>query len=109
DVFVFPSLFEAMPLALIEAMALGAAVVASDIPATQEFVGVGDFAAGVLVDSNDPDRFADAVRQLLSDREYADRLRSNARRRAAPYTVGRMADNYIACWTGAGDGIPIGA
>jgi glycosyltransferase involved in cell wall biosynthesis len=38
DVFVFPSLYEGLGGALIEAMALGLPIVASDIPAIQEVV-----------------------------------------------------------------------
>jgi glycosyltransferase involved in cell wall biosynthesis len=39
DIFLFPSLFEGLPLALIEAMAMGLAAICSDIPENREVCG----------------------------------------------------------------------
>lgn len=38
DLFMFPSLFEAMPMALLEAMSAGMPIIASDIPANRELL-----------------------------------------------------------------------
>jgi glycosyltransferase involved in cell wall biosynthesis len=66
DLFVFPSLFEGMPGAVIEAMASGLPIVASDIEPVREVVDIG--ANAVLVPPRDPAAFAAAVRTLLDDR-----------------------------------------
>ncbi len=65
DLFVFPSLFEGMPGAVIEAMASGLPIVASDIEPVREVVDIG--ANAVLVPPRDASALADAVRTLLDD------------------------------------------
>jgi len=59
------------PLKPVEAMAIGRPVIASNLPALVEACG----GAGVLVDPDDVDGWADAVQRLLDDpRWYADRV-----------------------------------
>ena len=65
DIFVFPSLFEGLRGALIEAMALGLPIVASDLPAVREVVEEGGNA--VLVPPGSPRHLAAATRDLLDD------------------------------------------
>ncbi|MDP8971487.1 MAG: glycosyltransferase family 4 protein, partial [Actinomycetota bacterium] len=65
DVFAFPSLYEGLGGALIEAMALGLPVVASDLPAIREVVVEGGNA--VLVPAGAPHELATAIAKLLED------------------------------------------
>lgn len=78
DVFVFPSRFEGLGGSLIEALASGTPIVASDLPAVREVVDDGS--TGDLVDPGDPDALARAVLALLDDPErraaYARRGRA---------------------------------
>jgi glycosyltransferase involved in cell wall biosynthesis len=67
DLFVFPSLLEGLGGALIEAMALGLPIVASDLPAVREVVEEG--ANALLVPPGSPGRLADAMRALIDDPE----------------------------------------
>jgi glycosyltransferase involved in cell wall biosynthesis len=67
DLFVFPSLYEGLGGALIEALALALPVVASDIPALREVVIEGENA--LLVPSADPDALQAAISSLLDDPE----------------------------------------
>jgi glycosyltransferase involved in cell wall biosynthesis len=65
DVFVFPSLYEGMPGAVIEAMALGLPIVANDIGAVREIVeqrGNAD-----LVDARNPASLGEAISDVLLD------------------------------------------
>jgi glycosyltransferase involved in cell wall biosynthesis len=67
DVFVFPSLYEGMPGAVIEAMALGLPIVANDIGPVREVVqprGNAD-----LVDASNPAMLAAAINDVLVDDE----------------------------------------
>ncbi|MEX2624551.1 MAG: glycosyltransferase [Acidimicrobiia bacterium] len=77
DLFVFPSLYEGLGGALIEAMALGLPVVASDIAALREVVREGENAD--LVSPGDAAGLAAAIRGLLNDPErrgqYGERSR----------------------------------
>jgi glycosyltransferase involved in cell wall biosynthesis len=65
DIVVVPSRYEGSPLALLEAMALGKAVVASDIPGVTSITGSDGPA--VLVPLADTDALANALRHLADD------------------------------------------
>jgi glycosyltransferase involved in cell wall biosynthesis len=65
DVFVRPSLTEGMSLAVLEAMACGLCVIASDIRANRELLG--DNRSGLLVSPGDSDALAAAITALASD------------------------------------------
>jgi glycosyltransferase involved in cell wall biosynthesis len=65
DVFVFPSLYEGLPGALIEAMAIGLPIVATDIDAIREVLEPGRNA--ILVPSASPSHLSGAVLRLLSE------------------------------------------
>lgn len=65
DVVVVPSIYENLPARLLEAMACGAAVVASDVCGIPEAITSGT--DGLLVPPNSSDALADAVLRLLAD------------------------------------------
>jgi sugar transferase (PEP-CTERM/EpsH1 system associated) len=69
DVFVLPSLMEGHPLAVLEAMAAGKPVVATDVGGNSEAVEKGD--TGLLVPAEDPTALADAIATLLADPQRA--------------------------------------
>ena len=65
DVFVLPTEYEGQPFTVIESLAAGVPVVASDIPAIRSMVADGD--NGRLVPWNDPPALASALTDLLAD------------------------------------------
>ena len=65
DIFVFPSLFEGMPGAVIEAMASGLPVVASDIEPVHDVAEIGNNAD--VAPPRDPAKLAAAIDTLLND------------------------------------------
>lgn len=67
DIFVLPSLYEGLPGALIEAMALGLPIVAADIDATREILEPGRNA--ILVPSASPSHLAGAILRFLREEE----------------------------------------
>lgn len=96
DVFVFPSVYEAMPLALMEAMGAGVPIVASRIPANCELLAPpGLAAAGVLVDVSREGSLAGAIRGLLESPADRNALSLRAREEAARFSVETMADRYL--------------
>jgi glycosyltransferase involved in cell wall biosynthesis len=78
DLFVLPSLYEGFPLSVLEAMAAGVPVVATDIGGTNELVSNE---TGFPVVPADPYALAEGVRTLLTDREGAARRAATARER----------------------------
>ena len=89
DVFVLPSLWEGLPLALVEAAAAGKPIVATDIDGVREVVRNGE--TGLLVPPRDSAALAAAVLRLLDDPDLARRLAGRARAEVPPlYTVERM-------------------
>ena len=65
DLFVLPSLWEGMPLTVLEAMRAGVAVVASDADGTAEVVRDGE--TGRLVPKGNGPALTAAIRDLLGD------------------------------------------
>jgi glycosyltransferase involved in cell wall biosynthesis len=77
DLLVRPSLTEGMPLTVLEAMASGLPVVASNVAGTPEIVH--DDETGILVKPGDVDQLAAAVNRILSDEHYARGMGHTAR------------------------------
>ena len=80
DIFVFPSLYEGLGIALIEAMAAGCACVATNTGPIPEVVEDGQ--DGVLVPPADADALARAVCELLRDPDRRSKLSMAARQKA---------------------------
>lgn len=72
DVFVLPSRWEGLPLALLEAMACGVPVVASDIPGNR--AAVADGMCGRLFPVDDSQGLAEAISKLVRSPEVSNQL-----------------------------------
>jgi glycosyltransferase involved in cell wall biosynthesis len=79
SIFVLPSLAEGLPVSVIEAMAAGRAVVATDIPGTNEIVVDGE--TGLLVPPGDPHALTGALGRLLDDAALRREMGSAGRER----------------------------
>jgi len=97
DVFVLPSSWEGHPLSVMEAMAAGRAVVATNVGGVAELVKHDE--TGLLVDSNDVRGLASAMRAMAEKRELRERLGREAGRVAAEsLDVSLMAERYDALY-----------
>src|SRR5437867_3000726 len=76
-VSALPSRIEGLSIALLETMALGLPVVASDAGGNPDLITPGD--TGVLVAPLDPVAWAQALAQVLGDREFAGRIARRGR------------------------------
>jgi glycosyltransferase involved in cell wall biosynthesis len=93
DVVCLASLFEGLPVSVLEAMAAGKPVVASRIPGIDE--AVVDGVTGILVEPRNAEALSSAIRGLLHDPSLAARIGARARERAESHFSARaMADGY---------------
>jgi glycosyltransferase involved in cell wall biosynthesis len=76
QIFVLTSNREALGLSLIESMAMGLACIAPSVGNIPDIAENGENA--ILVEENDPIAFADAMEQLITDKDLRDLLGANA-------------------------------
>jgi glycosyltransferase involved in cell wall biosynthesis len=94
SVFVQSSLFEGFGVAILEALACGAPVVATDCPSgPSEILQGGEF--GILTPPGDPEALAAAIERLLGDEALRQQLREKGRERAKAFSIDRSADSLV--------------
>lgn len=90
DVFVLSSFFEGFGNVIVETMALGVPVVATDCPSGPAEI-IQDRVNGLLVPVQDYRTMADAITRLLVDKELRDSIIANGIKRAECFKVEYMA------------------
>lgn len=78
DIFVLPSLREGLPLTILEAMACGKPVIATNVGGVSEVVKNG--VSGILVPPGDPEAIHGAMIELLGDTEKMNKIGSEGKR-----------------------------
>lgn len=97
DLYAYASLRESLPLAVLEAMAMGLPIVSSDVGDVESALGHGE--AGVLVPPGDAAALARAIDALAADAARREQLGRNAARiAAARYAPQRLAREVEAAW-----------
>jgi glycosyltransferase involved in cell wall biosynthesis len=76
DIFVLPSLWEGLPIGLLEAMAMRKAVIGTRVDGTREVLQDGE--NGLMVEPGDVEALAAAIVRLTRDRELRESLRVRA-------------------------------
>ena len=93
DVFVLPSLSEGMSNTLLEAMAVGVAIIATAVGGNTELIEDGR--SGLLVGPKDPDTISRHLVQLASAPDWRYTLGKNARERVvSQFSLPRMLQDY---------------
>ena len=94
DIFVFPSLTEGLPLAIIEAMATGLPVVASYVGGIPELIDHG--VNGLLVAPMSAAEIKDAILKLLQNPNLRQKMGEITRQKfEAHFSLSRMVKNYL--------------
>jgi len=95
DVFALPSHSEGSPNVLLEAMAAGTPVVATEVGGVPEMVESEQSA--LLVPAHDPQALAEAIARVLTEEELAQRLSANA---SSLIGTRYTSENYVRSLTG---------
>lgn len=94
DVFLLPSMFEALSNALMSAMAYGVPSIAFNCGGPAEIIE--DEKSGLLVPEKDPQAIASAVKRILSEPELAARFRQAGRARIdATFSADKMVEAML--------------
>lgn len=90
DIFCFPSLWEGFPSALIEAMAAGLPVVASDLPSNIEIAGE----VGMIFPSGDKKKLAYSLKTLLLNDSVMHEMGERASDKVKIFTIENTVEKY---------------
>jgi glycosyltransferase involved in cell wall biosynthesis len=94
DVFVMPSLWEGLPIALLEAMSAGLPVIATKVEGVEEVITEGE--QGLLVPKEDAVALAEAIMKLLADPPLRRKLGTASKARVmTSYTTDQMCEKYL--------------
>jgi glycosyltransferase involved in cell wall biosynthesis len=98
DIYLHPSLWEGMPIALIEAQTAGLPAVATDIVGNRDVIREGE--TGFL--RRDAAGLDEALGALIADRDLRERMGARARECALPrFDLARMVDEWERLYAGA--------
>ena len=89
--FAYPSVYEGFGLPVLEAMACGVPVVTSDRTSLPEVAGD----AAILVDPENPEEIAAAIRRLLDDAELSAEMSAKGLARAALYSWDKCVSETV--------------
>lgn len=91
DIFIFPTLWEGLSIALIEAMASGRCILASDIPANRELITNG--VNGLLFNLANKSDFTEKLELLILSPELRQKLSAASIHDSVKYSSKTMADS----------------
>lgn len=91
DIGIQSSHWEGFGLPVVEMMAGGLPVVASDVEGLKQIVE----GAGILFPHGDYEKLADIVKKLLSDAEYYEQVKRKCLERCERYSIKSMVESYI--------------
>lgn len=89
DLFVLPSLKEGMPFVIIEAMAAGLPIVATDVGGLKEMIDDGQ--SGILTEPARADLLAQTIKKVLDNDKLAQTLGQNAQKNSERFNLQKMA------------------
>lgn len=97
DLFVLPSLSEAMPMALLEAMGAGVPIVATAVPGIEQLIT--PYETGLIVPPGDSMGLTDAINLMLTHPERARKMGRSAQQYVTDnYSAEKQASEYLALY-----------
>ena len=100
DVYILPSLWEGLPLALIESLAVGIPAIATDVGGNSEIIEHG--INGLIVPANSAKALADAITQMYNQRESLSHFRElNIAKFNSTFSLASMISSHERFYLGA--------
>lgn len=96
DVFVLPSIYEGFPTVILESIACGVPVIATDIPGTDELIKNGE--NGWLVLPKDPRALARAIIESYQKPDLRKKFIENASQTLKSYRIENIAKEYLSLY-----------
>lgn len=93
DVSVSSSRQEGLPVNIIEAMAMGNAVVATDVRGNNDLVADGE--NGFLVNSDDPQQMSKRLSELIESKDLLERFGKNSLKNVKKYSIENVNEELI--------------
>jgi glycosyltransferase involved in cell wall biosynthesis len=102
DILLMPSLLDSMPIAGLQGLAMGLALVLSDIGSCPDYIDKGR--NGFLVKPGYVKGYAEALRKLLSDKKLLQNCRTASREHARIFDLTKAIDEYERIMTEVSEG-----
>ena len=100
DVYVNSSLSEAMSMSILEAMAVGLPVIATDVGDNAQLIDSKD-PCGIVIPPADPDRLSEAMERIIANHDFRLSLGRKAKERhASRYSLQSMIRSYESLYFG---------
>ncbi len=99
-VFVFPSYTEGFPNVILESMACGVPIIASNVGAIPEMLNIGTAEeCGICIPARDKEQLCEAINSVMSDTNMAALMGKKARLRVhKEYNIESVANKILAAW-----------
>lgn len=91
DMFILPSYIEGVPVSILEAMSYGLPVIATDVGGVASVVTHGQ--NGLFITPGDKEQMFEAIKLLLNDEAYKNRLVANALETCENYKISRVKES----------------
>ncbi len=99
DIFVFPSYTEGFPNVILEAMACGCPIIASDVGAIPEMLDIDNDPCGICIKPRSDKEVHDAAASLLNDKMQKEKYSEKAKRRVnSVYIMPMVWHELINIW-----------
>ena len=97
DIYCLVSIYEGMPISILEAFAAGKPVVGTNVIGINE--AVKDGINGILVESNNPEDLAAGLTKMITDKNLREEISKNNLKEREKYSFEQMIKNYETLFT----------
>lgn len=94
-IYVLPSKYEGISNALLEALAMGVPVVATDCPVGGTRMCMKNMENGIIVPVDDKEAMAEAMKKIASDEAFAEKISKNGAEIRRQFSIEKIADSLL--------------